>query len=441
MIVDIDRDTLPAIRNPDLRAYAARYVDIYDRFMAQVRASGIEVDSHDYAAELAERVERLRAHGARFRNDGKSVVANSLSPACVACQQGIGSATFFISLQCHRSCFYCFNPNQEGYAHFSAQQRNLPEELAQLQASGQPVRHLALTGGEPLLHPAETVEFFRVARERFPQVHTRLYTTGDQLTPTLARDLRDAGLDEIRFSLRLHDTDRARQRTFSRIALARPLIPSVMVEMPILPGTFADMQTGLIELDRLGVDSINLLELCYPFNQAAAFNQRGYQVKAHPYRVLYNYWYGGGLPVARSELECLDLVIFALESGLRMGVHYCSVENKHTGQIYQQNAEQRLDPAYSFSERDYFWKTAKVFGSDIRKARKALRAARHAPPPPAGGQACLEIPLRELGALKGLDVEVGLSFNVMEARADGQYLRELKLALVRPDSFDPETEA
>jgi pyruvate formate-lyase activating enzyme-like uncharacterized protein len=441
MIVDIDRDTLPAIRNAAFRAYAARYVAIYEQFMDQVRASGIEIDSHDYTAEVTERVERLRRAGARFRNDGKSVVANTLSPACVACQQGLGSATFYISLQCHRSCFYCFNPNQEDYRQFSSQQRNLPAELDAIHQQGQQVRHLALTGGEPLLHPAEALEFFRHARQRFPQAHTRLYTTGDQLTVELAQALRDAGLDEIRFSLRMHEPERARRHTFERIALARPLIPSVMVEMPVLPGTFDAMKAVLVELDGLGVDSINLLELCYPFNQAAAFNQRGYKVKARPYRVLYNYWYGGGLPVAGSELECLDLVLFALESGLRMGVHYCSVENKHTGQIYQQNARQRLAPAYSFSERDYFWKTAKVFGPDIRKARKALRAGRHAPLPPNDGQSYLELPLHELGALRGLDLEVGLSFNVLEPRADGQYLRELKLALVRPESFDPGAEA
>ncbi len=435
MIQDIDRAALPAIRNPDLRAYAARYVDIYDHFMTQVRASGIEIDPHDYAAEVAQRLERLQALNARFRNDGKSIVANSLSPACVACQQGLGSATFFISLQCHRSCFYCFNPNQEGYTHFSAHQRNLPEELAQLQASGQLVRHLALTGGEPLLHPIETVEFFRVARERFPQVHTRLYTTGDQLTPKLARDLHDAGLDEIRFSLRLHDTDRARAHTYSRIALARPLIPSVMVEMPILPGTLAEMQAVLVKLDSLGVDSINLLEFCYPFNQAEVFNRKGYQVKARPYQVLYNYWYGGGLPVARSELDCLDLVIFALETGLKMGVHYCSLENKHTGQIYQQNAEQRLPPAYTFSRRDYFWKAAKVFGADVRPARKALRSAPGGAPDVQEEPGCLIFPARHIEALRGLDLEIGLSFNVMEPRADGQYLRELKIALAHPATF------
>jgi pyruvate formate-lyase activating enzyme-like uncharacterized protein len=438
MIVDIDRQTLAAIHNPDLRAYAARYLDLQDDFMAHVREAGMEIDANDYAAETAERLERLRQKGARFRNDGKSIVAHTLSPACVACQRGIGSATFFISLRCHRTCFYCFNPNQELYDHFTVQQRNLPQELEQLAQSGQSIQHLALTGGEPLLHKQETVEFFRCASEKFPEAYTRLYTTGDQLTPGLARELGEAGLDEIRFSIRMHDLEQGHRHTFERIALAKNHIPVVMVEMPILPGTLEVMKEVLVELDRLGVASINLLEFCYPFNQTQVFNQKGYKIKARPFRVFYNYWYAGGLPIARSELECLDLVAFALEAGLKMGVHYCSLENKHTGQIYQQNAGPLPSERHYFSPTDYFLKTAKVFGADIRKARKALR---HHPDHLYRldtDHNCLELHVSQIEALQRLNVEVGLSYNVMEAREDGHYLRELKVALVRPESFDPE---
>lgn len=436
MIAGVDRETLAAIRNPDLRSYAARYVDIYEDFIEQVRASGIEIDPNDHTEETAKRLERLRQKGARFRNDGKSIVANTLSPACEACQQGIGSATLFISLQCHRSCFYCFNPSQEGYEYFLTHRRNLPEELEQIRRSGQHLQHLALTGGEPLLHKSETLEFFRCATEKFPEAYTRLYTTGDQLTPDLAQQLADAGLDEIRFSIRMQDLEKGHRHTLDRIALAKEFIPSVMVEMPILPGTLDTMQDVLRELDRLGVSSINLLELCYPFNQTEVFNQKGYKVKARPFRVLYNYWYAGGLPIAQSELECLSLVAFAIDSGLKMGVHYCSLENKHTGQIYQQNFGQPVSAMYVFSPSDYFLKTAKVFGADIRKARKALRGNHASHYRLDEDHNCLELHVNQIGALKGLNVEVGLSYNVMEAREDGRYLRELKIALVRPEYFD-----
>jgi uncharacterized protein len=418
MISDIDRATLPSLRNPGLRAHAARYLKIYDAFMHQAADTGITIapaPEADTAGQLA----RLRELGAHFRNAGKSIVANTLSPACVACQQGQDSVTFFISLQCHR---------------------NLPAELETLRASGRPVRYLALTGGEPLLHPAEALAFFRAAREKFPEVHTRLYTTGDHLTADLAASLRDAGLDEIRFSIRMHDLAHGHRTTFERIALAKGVIPSVMVEMPVLPGTLATMQSVLVELDRLGVDSINLLELCYPRHRPEAFNQRGYQIRPHPFRVLYDYWYAGGLPIAGSEAECLALVAFALERRLRLGVHYCSLENKHTGQIYQQNAGQRLPATYAFSERDYFWKTVKVYEPDIHRVRRALRGQPIDLRRASDEDGCLELHPSQVAALHaaGVEVDLGLSYNVLETRADGQYLRELKLALIRPATFDAE---
>jgi pyruvate formate-lyase activating enzyme-like uncharacterized protein len=440
MITELGRAGLEHVRNPSLRAHAARYLSIEDDFMRQVAGTGIAIAAKECVSKTAEQLAHALALGALCRNDGKSIVANRLSPACEACQQGIGSFTFFISLQCHRTCFYCFNPNQEGYAHYAAHPRNLPEELEALRLSGQRVEYLALTGGEPMLHKAEALAFFRAAREKFPSAHTRLYTTGDHLTPELAAALRDAGLDEIRFSIRMHDLAKGHRHTFDRIALAKGVIPSVMVEMPVLPGTYAVMRSVLDELDGLGVDSINLLELCYPLNGAEEFNKRGFEVRPQPYRVLYDYWYAGGLPVAGSEPVCLALVAYALEAGLKLGVHYCSLENKHTGQVYQQNAGQALPATYVFSERDYFWKTVKVFEPDVRRVRRALRGQ------PAGlrrasdDQRCLELHPSQVAALHaaGLDVELGLSFNVLETRADGQYLRELKLALIHPDSFECE---
>jgi hypothetical protein len=48
----------------------------------------------------------------------------------------------------------------------------------------------------------------------------------------------------------------------------------------------------------------------------------------------------------------------------------------------------------------------------------------------------LEVHVDEAPALKGLGIEAGLSYNVREARAEGTVLREVKVALLHPESFD-----
>jgi uncharacterized protein len=435
-IVHITRDTLGQIKNPRFAAYAAIYLGIYDRFMEQMRGTGIEIDTADNAAELAERRERLGRLGAVVRNDSKSLYINAISPACEACRLGAGSATFFISLKCHRDCFYCFNPNQENYDQFAITKKDPILDLEQIRASGMQLNHVALTGGEPLLYKQEAVAFFQSTTAAFPAAYKRLYTSGDQVEDALLQELKDARLDEIRFSIRMHDSENARRHTFDRIALAKQYIPNVMVEMPVLPGTLETMKGVLRELDRLSISSINLLEFCFPMNNAAAFQARGYKIKKQPFRVLYDYWYAGGLPIAGSELECLDLMEFALQEKLKIGVHYCSLENKHTGQIYQQNSTPRASKIGYLSQKDYFIKSAKVFGADIAKAKRVFKQIGYDDYQRNRDHDFLEFHVNKIQALAELDVEVAISSSVMETRADGEYLRELQVDLTYPNQFD-----
>lgn len=435
MITEINETNLNSIRNPVFRSQAERYAEIYRDFIGQVRQLGMDFADEDRSQQIREHITTLGKKGAVVRNDSKSVYLNSISPSCVACQTAAGSHTFFVSLKCHRNCFFCFNPNQEEYDHFRESKRNVSAELKTLRASGQRVQHLALTGGEPLLHREETIQFFQQARQDFPKAYTRIYTCGDHLDRATLQEFKDAGLDEIRFSIRVEDTETARRHTFSQIALAREYIPQVMVEMPVLPGAFEEMKAILLELDRLGVFGINLLELCFPFHNLEEFRQRGYRVKARPFRVLYNYWYAGGLPVAGSEETCLDLIEFALEAGLKLGVHYCSLENKHTGQIYQQDTHRINSDTLYFSQRDYFLKSAKVFGEDTARVKavfdkKGFRQYRFDPT-----LQTLEFHVSKMKWLSALDVEVGISTQVLEEREGELYLRELKLDLAAPQDF------
>jgi pyruvate formate-lyase activating enzyme-like uncharacterized protein len=445
VIIDITRDNHDQIKNRRLAEYAAIYLGIFDDFMDQVAASGIEIDTQDYSEETAVRLENLRQKGAILRNTDRSIYVNAISPACVACQKGVGSATFFTSLQCHRDCYYCFNPNQVEYDYFQQNKRDPAQELVQIRAVGQRVDYLALTGGEPLLHKAEAAAFFQTAAEAFPQAHTRLYTTGDHANETTLQELQAAGLKEIRFSIRMHDLAKGHRLTFERIALAKQYIPTVMVEMPILPGTLEEMKVVLLELERLQIHSINLLEFCYPFANPQAFNERGFKVKKRPFHILYNYWYAGGVPISESELVCLDLMEFALDQKLTIGVHYCSLENKLTGQNYQQNyghglaqCRRSLPQTATFSEKDYLLKSAKVFGSDISKALNVFNRNGYRGYERNREHRYLEFHVDQIKNLADLNIEIGISTSTLEMRENDLVVRELKVDLTRPELFDIE---
>ncbi len=435
MITEITRSNHDTIKNPAFADYAAIYLRIYDDLLEQIQATGLAVDEHDYSAEIAAQREVLRQKGATFRNGDRSIYVNAISPSCVACQTGVDSQTFFISLKCHRDCYFCFNPNQQNYEFYLENKRDVMAELEGLYATGVKLKHLAVTGGEPLLFPEEMLAFYRRARELYPDVYMRLYTSGDQLTPELLQALRDAGLEEIRFSVRAHDTEKAQRHTLDRIALAKQFIPEVMVEMPVVPGSDEWMRELLLRLDELQVASINLLEFCYPFANAPAFDERGYKIRQRPYHVPYDYWYAGGLPISGSELLCLELMEFAIDRGLTIGVHYCSLENKFTAQVYEQNVDKPVPEILQLSQNGYYFRSAKVFGDDIppvlrkleRKSKRGFQYNKQ--------HGYLEFHVNDVRLLRGMDVEVGITTSVVETRDRDAYVRELKIDLTTPKTF------
>lgn len=435
MLSTVTADTLSLIKNPLFIQYARIYLDIYENFLQQVQADGMAIA--EYQPQAAKKtLEKLCAKGAIARNNGKSLVLNWLSPACEACKKGTNSLTFYLSLMCHRKCYYCFNPNQENYEFYTKNKKDCRAELEQVYKKGRKLSYLALTGGEPLLHKKETIEFFHFARRRFRKAHTRLYTSGDLLDQETLQELNAAGLNEIRFSIKLEDEAKIRQQIYEQISRAKQYIPDVMVEMPVIPGTLPEMKALLLDLERLEISGINLLEFCYPFYNVQEFQKRAFQIKNPPYETLYNYWYAGGLPVAQSEAACLELLDFALDQGLKIGVHYCSLENKHTGQVFQQNSSATFSALTYFSSQDFFLKTAKVFGEDIAKVLKVFKQKKITSFRINQEHQFLEFHVREIKNLKGLNVEIAISSQIIEAREDGQYLRELKVELTYPESFD-----
>jgi len=432
----LNRDSISRIKNPVFAAYAKEYQQIYEDFMENVKAFGLPF-AENREEETAALRHELEEMGVVCRNDGASLANGKVCGACAACRTGEDSYTGLISLMCHRNCFFCFNPNQSDYECYAAEKKDWKQEMERVYRGNKNLRYIALTGGEPLLHKAETAEFFHAARRYWPGVSMRLYTSGDLLDEPMAKTLAQAGLEEIRFSLKLEDDAAQMEKVYAAMEMAKRHIPRVMVEMPVLPDREADMRQILDRLENMGIFGINLLELCFPFGNAPAFLERGYALRNPPYRTLYNFWYAGGLPVDGSERLALRLLRYAMEKQYRLTVHYCSLENKHFGQIYMQNCGADADKSYVMSQKDFYLKTVKVFGTDISRAEKILRERCRTEYRVDRERGFLQMAPSCAALLRGSGMEMAVSYHVREIRDGQECLRELRLDYVRSEEFDP----
>ena len=202
----VERETKGIDAGDGFRSALALYEGIEAEHMAALKATGVAFAPYD--GERHERESllcRLRERGARIRNGGASVALGPMSVACEACTGSCVSRSFALTNNCHRDCFFCFNPNQEDFAYWCEHPFPWRRQLDDLAAEPCPPACVALTGGEPLLMADEAVAFFSRAAELFPDAHLRLYTSGDLLTRDLIDRLVRAGLHEIRFSVKQDD--------------------------------------------------------------------------------------------------------------------------------------------------------------------------------------------------------------------------------------------
>lgn len=411
------------------------YARVEERYIAALEEKGLIFDEPSaHAEERARLLEELRQRGVTFRNAGASLSWGHLSPACVECTGVDGSETFSTTFKCHRDCYFCFNRNQADYERFFREGCPWEEGLARSAAENESLACIGLTGGEPLLDVDDSICFLEAAKEKFPNAHLRMYTSGDLLTEEAAIRLRDAGLDEIRFSVKDDDAPAMQQKVLDAIRLAKRHIPSVMVEMPVVPGAEDHMKKLLRAFDEAGVEGINLLEFCFPFCNWEEFARRGLKLKRPPFEVMYDYGYSGGLAISGSEELILSLMVWALDEGLRLGLHYCSLENKHRSEIRQKNERARgLHPCLEMDEGTFFLQCGKAFGSDVPLVRKALAARGCEDMMEDAEEGFLAFSrsyleeLRDLAHPNGDAVQLQVAYYVYEVEEDGAYFIDVAI--------------
>lgn len=384
---------------------------------------------NSHIARVSQLRQELAKRQAIFRNAGASISCGWLSKACVECTGVNGSETFSTTFKCHRNCYFCFNFNLADYDKYVQCGCPWEQELAAAhEATGGKLAVIGLTGGEPLLNLDDSIAFLKRAGELFPNAHKRMYTSGDLLTPDGAKRLAQAGLDEIRFSIKQDDSCQLRETVLDNMKMAASYIKDVVVEMPIVPDTKEVMKDWMRRFAQNGIKGMNLLEFCFPFHSWEEFNKRGFTLKNPPFDEMFDYGYSGGLAVAGSEELALELMVWALDEGLGFGLHYCSLENKHRSEIRQMNEPARnVHPIFEFDESDFFVKTAKVFGDQRDAARQILADAQVQDVVEDDDDDTIAFAPRYASLFEETDINPMIAFNVLDRDEQGRFLREVAL--------------
>jgi len=245
---------------------------------------------------------------------GKKLHLGPLSPGCARCVHGTWSCGFFSS-RCNATCFYC----PGGSIRFEKERFLFADQLTfekdddflnylkKLDFTG-----VSFSGGECLLHFDRLLKAIRLIRGRFGRkIHLWIYTNGYLVNKSKLKKLRQAGLDEMRVNI---SADRYSLRA---VRLAARFIPTVTVEIPMIPEDYDTLLECLPRLKKAGCGFLNIHQIYATNFNHKKLAERGYTLHHGT----------GGTPLTlESELAALKLLKAASEKNIGLPINYCTWE-------------------------------------------------------------------------------------------------------------------
>lgn len=295
------------LKEEDDLSWYARKADALRKGLAVERVD----DDAGRAGRVALLLEALSRGGIKGSLERRTLYTQHLPPGCRGCLGGKGTNAF-VTGKCSRDCFFCFNqkPRKDELVVHGIRLAE-PEEAPDI-VRRYGLRSVGVSGGEPTLRPERLLRLVRALRTLPFRVRIDLYTNGDRLSDELLSELKDAGLDALRFNLV------AREFDTEPLERAMRYFDETAVEVPVIPERMAEMKDMVLHLDALGVPFLNIHELFACRENSARVAERGYGS-------------GGGAtealqwePVAAGDEAALSLLLFALENTTRLSVYYCS---------------------------------------------------------------------------------------------------------------------
>jgi len=244
--------------------------------------------------------------------------AGSLPKGCTLCARG-SKMVLLVTGRCSSGCFYCpISEGKRGRDVSFANERPIDnveeaiEEARTIDAEG-----TGVTGGDPTGAMTRTTGMIWALKAEFGKGHHIHLYTARPLDGEALKELRNAGLDEIRFHPPVDALEDVEGAGYAEaVAIASELGMEAGYEVPILPDHEDQLRTFLRSLvGAPGAPFVNMNELEFSSTNAEALRTREYLVRDDI-----------SAAVAGSEDLGLRMVDEFAPYGLR--IHYCSAAFK-----------------------------------------------------------------------------------------------------------------
>lgn len=293
-------------------------------------------------------VDYLLKNGARTIDGNLSkLYLNKLSPGCRSCAGGTWSCVA-LSMLCSRKCFYCpqdrkklirEEPPSEAAFVFPSVERYV-DYLKKFDFDG-----IGFTGGDPFMAFGTLAKYIKKVRKVFGKKHyIWVYTNGDLVTEAKLKILKRVGLNEIRFDLSATGYD------VEPVRKAAKYIDTVTVEIPAIPEDMKLVKSLIKKMEKIGVKYLNLHELMFTVHNQKALIER-------KYTILHNTLQDRLFPVMESEITALELLKYAVNAKVKMGINYCT---KYYKNRFQLSARRRRFAKYFKRENDHITETGLI---------------------------------------------------------------------------------
>jgi pyruvate formate-lyase activating enzyme-like uncharacterized protein len=265
--------------------------------------------------------------GLTVTNCGK----NYLSPGCLSCKDG-SWICIFPGFTCNVACDFCPRLTNKMIEKPPMDMKTLDLLLKTIDKKSDKISGISISGGE-LFHNNYDIskELLKQIKKRFPHIYLWAYTNGLAANADNMQELRELGLDELRFNLAATNFKSSIITNIKDHAVK--IFPWVTVEIPIYDKSFEQLISGgkLKVLDHIGVKQLNLAEIRVPFsgsgdNENISPAEKNFFNSEQLYE--FNYMSFKVLSIVKSRLFTYDVFDYANKENLGIRINDCSQEAK-----------------------------------------------------------------------------------------------------------------